>query len=141
MLEQTSLYQDLDGDDLTSYHLFLTPISKQATKKNRDIISSIAPSVAPVIAYGRLIPLKESSQPPTVRLGRIVVAPSYRRQGLGKELVIKLLKSSQKLFPHHNHLEISAQTSLIDFYQSFGFTIDSEPYLDGGIWHTTMRYS
>lgn len=131
MLEQASLYQDLDGDDLTGYHLFLKP-TLQGTTKEKD-------SVAPLIAYGRLLPPEEKSQTSCVRLGRIVVEPSYRCQGLGRNLVKQLLASSKALFPQLNQIEIAAQTSLLDFYRSFGFKISSEPYLDGGIWHITMH--
>ncbi|WP_110114379.1 GNAT family N-acetyltransferase [Bacillus sp. CGMCC 1.16541] len=116
VVEQNCPYEEMDGKDLASYHLF----KKQDNQ---------------VIAYLRVLPkgvsYKEAS------LGRIIVHPSYRGTGIGRELVTRGLSFlNQEL--HETTVKIQAQSYLQAFYESFGFKKISEEYLEDGIPHIDM---
>ena len=74
---------------------------------------------------------------PTQHLGRMAVLPEWRGKGLGRRLMQCAIDYAQ----HHawHAIHISAQIQAQGFYQRFGFTVTSEPYLDAGIWHCDMR--
>jgi len=63
--------------------------------------------------------------------------PEWRGKGLGRRLMQCAIDYAQ----HHawHAIHISAQIQAQGFYQRFGFTVTSEPYLDAGIWHCDMR--
>ena len=68
---------------------------------------------------------------------RMAVLPEWRGKGLGRRLMQCAIDYAQ----HHawHAIHISAQIQAQGFYQRFGFTVTSEPYLDAGIWHCDMR--
>ena len=69
-------------------------------------------------------------------IGRMAVMPTYRNQGIGSQMLHKLIEIAK-----HNGLGkvfLSAQVEAIDFYQKYGFTVDSEAYMDAGIPHKDM---
>lgn len=113
VVEQNCPYQDLDGKDKCSYHLFL--------EENGEII-----------AYLRILPENVSYE--DIAIGRVIVKKSYRRQGISRKLMKKAidfiiidLKKSK--------IRLSGQAYLEDFYTSFGFMKVSDCYLEDGIPH------
>ena len=69
-------------------------------------------------------------------IGRMAVLPSYRNQGVGSKMLLKLINIAKG-----NNLPaalLSAQVEAIDFYLKHGFTINSETYMDAGIPHKDM---
>ncbi|MBT1018022.1 GNAT family N-acetyltransferase [Canibacter sp. lx-72] len=84
-------------------------------------------------AYFRLIPKEDG-----IHLGRVIVAPSFRNRGLGRELVQAALKECQLKFPNAT-VHAQAQAYLKLFYSSFGFKTTSNIYLMGGIQHIDME--
>lgn len=116
VVEQNCAYQEVDYDDLKSYHVFA-----------RDEQGGI-------IAYARLIPSENGN----VRLGRVLVSEKYRHQGIAKKLVTSAIIQAKKLFPMMQNLNIQAQYYLRDFYGSFDAQIVSEPYLEDNIKHVDM---
>lgn len=117
ILEQNCIYLDIDGKDQDSYHLF-------ATENNQ------------IIAYARLIPPGISYKEPSI--GRVLVLPNYRRTGIGYMLMQKAIAHLQKVYADHE-ICISAQSYLINFYQSLGFQTEGEAYLEDDIPHIKMR--
>lgn len=113
VVEQSCPYPEVDDWDLTAFHLFLE-------------------NSGAVIAYCRLIETADE-----VKLGRVLVAQSYRQNGLGRDLVTKALEVSAQLFPQKN-IYAQAQAYLKNFYASFGFKAISEEYLEDGIPHLDM---
>jgi predicted GNAT family N-acyltransferase len=89
------------------------------------------------IATGRLIPPKTSTDP--AKIGRMAVLKAHRRLGVG-DLVMRALmaEASQR---GYQHLELSAQAYVADFYAKHGFVAEGPLYDDVGIAHVTMRYS
>lgn len=91
-----------------------------------------------LLAYARIFPPDEGKD--FVTIGRIVVVQSARGRGLGRELMEKALDCANDLAPQAPVL-ISAQAHLAGFYESLGFSLDSEIYDDHGLPHVDMmRY-
>jgi predicted GNAT family N-acyltransferase len=74
---------------------------------------------------------------PDAHIGRMAVLAQWRGHGVGGLLLGELLKAA--LARGHTHVELSAQTHAIGFYQRFGFAVVSDEYSDAGIPHRTMR--
>jgi ElaA protein len=118
VVEQQSAYQDCDGKDLLSFH-FMGWNDEE------------------LVAYTRLIP-KGISYPDAASIGRVVIAPSFRRKNIGRQLVAKSLEEIKILFGEVP-LKISAQSYLIRFYESFSFKPIGNIYLEDGIEHIAMK--
>lgn len=116
VVEQSCVYQELDGLDLEAHHL-------------------IGWSQGEVAAYLRVLG-------PGVRfaeasIGRVLTAQSFRGCGLGRESMQVALRFTAARFPAQP-LRISAQAHLTAFYDSFGFRVASAGYLEDGIPHVEM---
>ena len=70
-------------------------------------------------------------------IGRVAVLKSQRGLGVGRVLmqhIIQVAKQQQRPW-----VKLSAQEHAIPFYQSLGFQVEGESYLDCGIAHVDMR--
>lgn len=119
IVEQQCLYQDIDGEDLrgNNRHLF----------GYRDGL---------LVAYARI--LVAETAPEGVSIGRVIVAPAARGQGLAYLLLDRLLESCRLHFtalPIH----LSAQAHLQAFYAGRGFVAEGDIYQEDGIDHIAMR--
>ncbi|OHX13417.1 GNAT family N-acetyltransferase [Chromobacterium sphagni] len=119
VLEQQSIYGDIDGVDTHCLHL-----------SGRD-------EAGQLLAYARLIAPGEK-YPDAAAVGRVVVEPAARGQGLGKALLAQAVAQCQAHFPGRA-IMLSAQCDASAMYAAFGFLPVSEPYDDGGILHLDMR--
>lgn len=119
VLEQQSIYGDVDGLDQVALHL-----------EGRDESGRL-------LAYARLLP-PGSKVPDAVAIGRVVVAAGARGTGLGRRLMQAALAACARHHPD-TALWLSAQEDARDFYAEFGFLPVSEAYDDGGILHRDMR--
>ena len=117
VVEQECAYNDLDGYDAESLHLF----SQDAAGR--------------VIAYLRLLPPGVKYGEPS--LGRVVTHPEVRRSGLGLELMREGLRRASQDFPGAA-VRIGAQRRYEGFYESLGFATVSAPYDEDGIEHVEM---
>lgn len=115
VVEQNCPYQDLDEFDKISYHVFGT-------------------FNATTMAVGRIIPYKKNRK---VVIGRIAVDESYRNKGYAKKMMKEIINFIIKEFPGFK-MELSAQTYLVDFYNSLGFSSHGSEYLEDGIPHIYM---
>ena len=118
VVEQNCVYNDLDGLDKAAVHQFL--------KKDGEII-----------AYSRL--LKPGTRFSEYSIGRVVVKQTERGTGLG----IKMMEEAKKYIVNEwsaTKIKISAQSYLQRFYESLGFEIITEMYLEDGIPHLRMMY-
>ena len=115
VLEQGCLYEDIDGIDRDSLHLFCT--------RNGSIR-----------AYSRLY--WKSDEENVVKLGRVVTAE--RGTGLGRELLRRSIETAfNRMAPREIYIE--AQQYAEGFYAREGFVTCSEPFLEDGILHVQMR--
>lgn len=117
VVEQQCIYQDMDNKDQPSLHLCGWAGEQLA-------------------AYARILPAGISYDHPSI--GRVITNPAFRRYGFGRELMRRAILLTQNSFSDPVIL-IGAQQYLTEFYASFGFKQVSEPYLEDGIPHITMR--
>lgn len=117
VVEQRCPYQDLDGADRLATHLWIP-----------------SPEGAP-LAYARLF--APGIKHELAVIGRVVSAPSVRREGYGRALFGEAVRRVQS---EHGAVAvwISAQRYLQRFYESFGFARAGEDYLEDGIPHLPM---
>lgn len=118
VVEQACAYAEVDGRDPTARHLLL---------EARD--GSLA-------AYLRLLHPEAAGAP--ARLGRIVIAPTWRGRRLGGVLMRAGIEEAGRLHPDRA-IELSAQAHLEKFYRAHGFETVSGTYLEDGIPHIDMR--
>jgi ElaA protein len=118
IVEQECAYQDCDGKDKSSYHLFLKDNNK-------------------IIAYVRI--LEKGVSYDETSIGRVLVHKDYRRKGISKELMLKAI-SFIELNLNETEIKIQAQAYLINFYKSLGFREVSSEYLEDNIPHIDMLY-
>lgn len=118
VVEQNCSYQDCDGKDFNSYHVTGWVEDK-------------------LIAYSRILP-PGLSYPDAASIGRVVTSPLFRRQQIGKKLMIYSLKSLYQIFGKIK-VTLSAQLYLKRFYESFHFLQSGESYLEDGIEHIPME--
>ena len=116
VVEQDCVYQDLDGKDQKSLHVF-------GIKNDK------------IIAYTRIF--KPGDYFKNASIGRVVVAAAERKFGYGHDLIkasIDVIKTHFKV----DKITISAQVYLKKFYESHNFNQVGEEYLEDGIPHIEM---
>jgi ElaA protein len=121
VVEQRCVYVDIDGRDHAARHL----IARDTSLPD-----------APLVAYARIFGPDEESN--DARIGRVLTVSEFRDRGLGKTLMQKALQQVEALWPGVP-VRLNAQQYLRVFYESFGFSKVSGPYLEDGIPHLDMR--
>ena len=116
IVEQNCAFAEIDGKDIGAFHLSILDGEELA-------------------ATLRVLPPEENE---AVKIGRVVVAPSYRGYKLGQRLMQEAVDFAQARFPDQP-IELGGQSPLQKFYGSFGFVAISEEYLEDGIPHIDMR--
>ena len=117
VVEQDCVYQDVDGRDQDAWH----------------VLGFVGDDLA---AYARI--LKPGAQHVEPAIGRVVTSLKYRGKAYGKQIFAASIVEAQRLFPNQQ-LCIMAQCYLIKFYESFGFVIEGDEFLEDGIPHVEMK--
>jgi ElaA protein len=117
IVEQDCPYQDADGVDVVSHHLW-----------TRGPDSAVA-------AYLRVVPPGAKYDEPS--LGRIITSAAARGTGLGLALVQEGISRVEALYGPCA-IRIGAQRYLLAFYQRLGFASTGFEYDEDGIPHTEM---
>jgi len=117
VIEQSSIYRDMDGRDLEpgTRHFWL------------EVDGAPEP-----LAYLRL--MEEPDR--TFRIGRVVTGRAARGRGYSRRLVEAALSEVGTV-----DCVLDAQTYIADFYGSFGFVPEGEEFIEDGIPHLRMRRS
>lgn len=97
VVEQNCVYQDLDGDDQASIHLWLTVEDK-------------------VVALARVCPAGTHMQ--EVSIGRVIT--TERGKGFGKQIMLYAIETAKEHF-NATQIAIEAQEYAKGFYESVGF--------------------
>lgn len=118
VIEQQCIYEECDGKDNKSYHLF--------AKENGQII-----------AYLRI--LEKGVSYNEISIGRVLTDKKYRGKGLAKQMMLRAIEFIENNL-NEKVIRISAQEYLINFYSSLGFVRVSEVYLEDNIPHIEMLY-
>ena len=116
VVEQNCVYNDLDGLDNEALHLYL--------QEDEQIIS-----------YVRMF--KPGTRFPYASIGRVVTKMEYRGKGLSSALMKEAIRFLQEDWQIKT-IKISAQKYLQKFYESLGFKVVTEEYLEDGIPHYGM---
>ena len=133
VMEQNCPFQDLDGVDFHSWHLFGWHVSDAVAN---DVGDAVADGKRELAAYCRLVdPGVKFPQP---SIGRVITTLKYRLGGFGKQLMREACTRHDHLYPDSPN-RIGAQARLEKFYQSFGFVTDSDIYIEDGIPHLEMQ--
>lgn len=117
VVEQNCVYPELDGYDEESDHIFF--------EENGNII-----------CYARILP--PGVKYDDVSIGRVIVSPDYRNQGLGYKLMDQCLAHVDKKWSNVP-IQLQAQAHLQKFYESFNFKAISDVYDEDGIPHVDMK--
>jgi len=119
VVEQECVYNDVDGKDLKSIHMWLQENSK-------------------IVAYIRIVDKGVSYDEASI--GRVVVDKDERGRGLAKKIVKEGIQYiTEKL--GEKKITIGAQEYLKSFYESLGFLEISDVYDEDGIPHLDMQYN
>ncbi len=116
VVEQDCVYQDVDGKDQKSLHVFGTINNK-------------------IIAYTRIF--KPGDYFKNASIGRVVVVASERKFGFGHDVMKASILAIKNYFKE-DIITISAQVYLKKFYESHGFYQVGKDYLEDGIPHIEM---
>ncbi len=116
VVEQSCVYQDVDGHDKAAWHLWL-----------RDGEG--------MQAYARVLPAGTTFDTPAV--GRVI--SMKRRQGLGTRIVRAAVETAVEKFGAET-VTIEAQTYARALYEGIGFRQTSEEFLEDGIPHIKMEW-
>ena len=117
VVEQDCVYQDMDGDDQVSVHLWLTDEGK-------------------VVALCRVCPAGTHME--EVSIGRVIT--TERGKGYGKRIMLEGIKVAQEHF-NAKRIDIEAQEYARGFYEQVGFRQSSEPFMLDGIPHIRMTWT
>ena len=117
VVEQDCVYQDLDGDDQASVHLWLTEGDR-------------------VVAICRVCPAGVHME--RVSIGRVIT--TERGKGYGKEMMLAGIDAAKEYF-NANVIDIESQEYAKGFYEQVGFRQSSEPFILDGISHIKMTWT
>lgn len=117
VLEQTCLYPDIDNADQECIH---------ALAYDGDAITGYLRILPPGIVFD------------TIAVGRVLVSMNARKNGIARQMVSETISYIKDVL-HEEHIKLSAQQYLIKFYESLGFRIISDGYLEDGIPHIDME--
>ncbi len=115
VVEQDCPYQELDVNDKKSYHVFY--------KDKGTIVAVLRIYIDDVNKR--------------VNVGRVAVDVDFRKFGIAKNMMLASLSFINNNFKNEI-IFLSAQTYLINFYESLGFNIQGEEFLEDGILHINM---
>ncbi len=75
-------------------------------------------------------------QGPSAKIGRVAVAPSFRRRGLARRMLALALQQARARGARSARL--AAQTGALALYEGAGFAVESEVFEEAGIEHVWM---
>jgi predicted GNAT family N-acyltransferase len=82
-------------------------------------------------------PIATARMKPDGHIGRMAVLKQYRNNGIGSDILNKLIDIARE--QNIDKLYLHAQTTAIDFYLKHGFITCSAEFMDAGIAHKTME--
>lgn len=121
IVEQACAYADIDGRDMHPDAHHLLYYGADST----------------LLAYARLLPVGLAYAQPSI--GRVIVAPAQRGQGLAHRLLADAVACCQQIWPDQPAISLGAQHHLQHFYAQHGFMPVGETYLEDGIAHIDMQ--
>jgi ElaA protein len=117
VVEQSCIYQELDGLDKMAEHLLAV--------QNGEVVACL-----------RLLPPGERDA--RVRIGRVAVSSAWRKRGMARLMMQKAIEKARRNYPSSG-ICLNAQTYLQGFYASLGFRLSGDEFLEDGIPHVLME--
>ena len=117
VIEQDCVYQDMDGDDQKSIHLWLTVADK-------------------VVALARVCPAGTHMK--GISIGRVIT--TVRGKGYGKQIMLHAIDAAKEHFGA-KQIDLEAQEYAKGFYESVGFKQSSDTFMLDGIPHIKMTWT
>ena len=117
VVEQNCVYQDLDGDDQKSIHLWLTVADK-------------------IVAMARVCPAGTHMK--EISIGRVIT--TERGKGYGKQIMLHAIEAAIEHFVA-KQIDIEAQEYAKGFYEGVGFRQSSDTFMLDGIPHIKMTWT
>lgn len=115
VVEQNCPYPELDDKDQKCQHYWVS--------KDHQVAAYLRTYIREPGIYG---------------IGRIVTNPNFRGLGIGRLLIQKTIEDIRKI-AGINTILIQAQAHLTSYYESFGFKICSQEYLEDNIPHIDLK--
>lgn len=116
VVEQNCVYQDMDGDDQKSIHLWMT-------KEDRTV------------AVARVCPARTHMK--EISIGRVIT--TERGKGYGRQIMLHAIDAAIEYFDAIR-IDIEAQEYAKGFYESVGFKQSSDIFILDGIPHIKMTW-
>ena len=146
-VDQRRIYQDPDETDRIAHHIAYVQERKvlayaRVFPAAPDKLESSANQHAPVTRTSdtAAIDVNHDEGLTQVSFGRVVTAKEVRGQGLGAELMRHVLGCVERHYPDRL-VYMHTQQPVIGFYEKFGFTQESEPFLLAGSPHVLMEHA
>lgn len=71
-------------------------------------------------------------------IGRVAVKKSFRKLGIGRQLMVYMMKLA--IEKGATIISLHAQLQVVDFYQKLGFYSHGKTFMDAGIEHIEMSF-
>ncbi|MBN8207271.1 GNAT family N-acetyltransferase [Bacillus sp. NTK071] len=127
--------KELDDAFKVRYTVFVeeqnVPADLEIDEHEKDAIHFVAYDHSTPVAAGRIRVLDQKA-----KVERICVLRSYRKTGLGQELMNTIEKQAKKL--ELSKTKLNAQLTAVGFYKKLGYETVSGEFMDAGIPHVTM---
>ncbi len=117
VVEQNCVYQDLDGDDQQSLHLWLTLADD-------------------IVALARVCPAGTHMR--ELSIGRVIT--TVRGRGYGRRIMLEAIAAARAHFGA-TRIDIEAQAYARGFYEGVGFRQSSDTFMLDGIPHIKMSWT
>lgn len=89
-----------------------------------------------ILAHVDEIPVGTGRMLSDGHIGRIAVLADFRKSGIGKEIMLRLINTARDR--ELERVFLGAQVSAVPFYQKIGFIPCGENYMEANILHTPM---
>ncbi len=107
------------------------PLAEEIDGLDAQATHLIALDGGEVVATCRLLP-----DGATIKLGRMVVAKSRRREGIGGEML--RVADHEAVLLGGEQIQLAAQSYVTGLYEQAGYVAYGEPFADAGIEHVWM---
>ena len=112
-MQEQAVPEELEWDGMDDQALHLLALSTDATP----------------IGTARLLP--------DGHIGRVAVMKEWRVRGIGRELMVDILRQARRM--GREEVELAAQVQALPFYEGLGFVAFGEVFMDAGIPHRSMK--
>ena len=109
------------------------PVELEVDDLDATAFHAIATLDGVVVATGRLL----TDTPGHGLIGRMAVAESHRRQGIGAGILALL--EAEASARGMTRITLHAQSYVKEFYAGRGYEEEGEPFMEAGIQHVLMR--